>query len=144
MAKIREENVFEGKLEDVKVNDSRVDPDTEMKETVQSSSSGPRILAVVDDGKRSKLMLRELKDRGVKFTEQKADLKDVKKAVLDIVKDKKDSVDVVYLPVTNTDYNKKSAEFSQLRAEAGVTIAYYFDGHDDQEISNRCFRLKIE
>ncbi len=104
----------------------------------------PKVLAIVDDGKRSKLMLRELADRGIDFVEIKANFKELEKEVPKIVEKNKNQTNVVYLPVTNTDYNKNSQLYANIKQNAGMPVNLYFDGHDDQEISNRCFRLKIE
>ncbi len=106
-------------------------------------SKTPKVLAIVDDGKRSKLMLRELADRGIDFVEIKANFKELEKEVPKIVEKNKNQTNVVYLPVTNTDYNKNSQLYANIKQNAGMPVNYYFDGRDDQEISNRCFALKI-
>lgn len=121
---------------------------TEGVKTVQVPQSGPRVLAIVDGNKKSKLMLVELKERNVNVvSEVNVDFKDIVKSVKDTVKSetgKDNKYDVVYLPFTNDDLNKRAAEFSQLRSEVQTPLNLYFQDRGDVDVANKCFVRKIE
>lgn len=108
--------------------------------------SGPRVLAIIDDSKKSKLMLIKLKERGVNIaSEIKADLSK-NKDILDVVKSEKEKgneYQVIFLPITNTDFNKNSQGFLELRREC-PTVNFYFQDHDDVYIANQIYLNKIE
>lgn len=115
---------------------------------IDTSITGPRVLAIVDDSKKSKLMLAELKERKVNVvSEVKVDFKDIVKAVNDTIKSetsKNNEYQVVYLPVTNEDYNKRAAEFTELRSKTLIPINLYFQDRNDVDIANKAFTRKIE
>lgn len=142
----------EDKLDDKGNFIARREGEVAPKETVSNvdSTRGPRVLAIVDDSKKSKLMLAELKERKVNVvTTAKADLqsKDIVKAVKDVIKsesDKNNQYEVVFLPITNTDFNKNVADFSKIRAESGLPVNLYFQDREDVDIANKAFVRKIE
>lgn len=125
----------------------------DVKQTAVSnvdSTKKPKVLAIVDDSKKSKVMLAELKERKVDVvTEAKADLqsKDIVKEIKDVIKSEKsknNEYDVIYLPVTNTDFNKRSADYTQIRAQSEITVNLYFQDREDVDVANKAFVRKIE
>lgn len=114
----------------------------------------PLIVAVINSTRKSKLMLHECKARGIPLatviTEEKFHEEPLKR-IIKIVKDeiaKDNKFQVMYLPISNTDFNKNPKEWNELRGilqhKYELNVNFYFDGHDDQEISNRVFAAGIE
>lgn len=113
-----------------------------------------RIIAIINSTRKSKLMIAECKQRGLELatviTEEKFHENPLKliPKIIDQEKAQGNEYQVLYLPISNTDYNKNSNEWVQLRGllvnQKNLSVNYYFDGHDDKEISNRVFAAGIE
>jgi len=98
------------------------------------------ILAILDDSVVSKFMIRDMANKGVAAktevkTKDISDVEAVQKLI--IAEREKNQYDTVYLPVTNTEFNKNSNKYTKIRNESGVSVNFYFDGHDEEEVIKR-------
>lgn len=155
---VGDEITLQDKIEELNISKDELFPeetgrDEETGEFPQVGNQ-PRIMAIINSTRKSKLMLYECKNKGVsistvipeeKFHEQPL------KLIPKIVKDeaaKDNKYQVLYLPISNTDFNKNAKEWNELRGllqhKYNLSVNFYFEGHDDQEISNRVFAAGIE
>ena len=139
------EVTLQDRVNDLKVQAELYPENTGIETEDKGTDVGPRILAIAATNRKGRVMLRELKDKGLNvITTVEADLvKDPVKVVKEILKkEEKNDYQVVYISISNTDINS-NPQYEELR-RLGVPVNLYFDGHDDIEISNKAFKYKIE
>ena len=157
MVKAAKEITIQDKIEDLGIKKEELYPEEVKGRDISEESDvpkQPRIIAIINSTRKSKLMIYECKQRGLEITtvitEEKFHENPLKliPKIIDKEKAQGNEYQVLYLPISNTDYNKNSTEWVQLRGllvnQKNLSVNYYFDGHDDVEISNRVFAAGIE